>query len=315
MKLNLIDKKILVTGGAGFLGSHIIEKLLKKGISRDQIIIPRKNKIDLRNWANCVKVIKNIDIVFHIAGNIGGIGYNKRYPGSIFYDNLIMGIQLLEAARKGNVEKFLTVGTICSYPDKTKIPFNEKNLWNGYPAEVTAPYGLAKKMLLVQSQAYYEQYDFNSIYLMPTNLYGPKDNFFEEKSHVIPALVKKVIEAKKNNYSTIRAWGSGDASREFLYVEDAADGIISAMENYNQPVPINLGSGKEISIKNLLKMIIDIIDYKGKVIWDKHKPEGQFRRVLNINQANKEFKFKAHTMLEKGLKKTINWYTNEQVQF
>jgi len=308
MKIDLCQRKILVTGGAGFLGSHIIKKLLSIGVSHDQIVIPRKDKVDLRNLTNCLKIVKDVDVIFHIAGNIGGIGYNQKYPGSIFYDNLIMGIQLLEAARKSNIKKFLTIGTTCSYPDITSVPFKEENLWDGYPSEVTAPYGVAKKMLLVQSQAYHKQYDFNAIYLIPTNLYGPNDNFSEENSHVIPALIKKVIDAKNNNHSKINVWGTGTATREFLYVKDAAQAIVTAMEKYNQPQPVNLGSGQEVSIKNLLSKIVNIIGFNGKIVWEKDKPEGQPRRSLNINKAKKEFGFKATTSLEIGLEKTIDWY-------
>jgi len=308
MKIDLCQRKILVTGGAGFLGSHIIKKLLSIGVSHDQIVIPRKDKVDLRNLTNCLKIVKDVDVIFHIAGNIGGIGYNQKYPGSIFYDNLIMGIQLLEAARKSNIKKFLTIGTTCSYPDITSVPFKEENLWDGYPSEVTAPYGVAKKMLLVQSQAYHKQYDFNAIYLIPTNLYGPNDNFSEENSHVIPALIKKVIDAKNNNHSKINVWGTGTATREFLFVKDAAQAIVTAMEKYNQPQPVNLGSGQEVSIKNLLSKIVNIIGFNGKIVWEKDKPEGQPRRSLNINKAKKEFGFKATTSLEIGLEKTIDWY-------
>lgn len=308
MKIDLCQRKILVTGGAGFLGSHIIKKLLSIGVSHDQIVIPRKDKVDLRNLTNCLKIVKDVDVIFHIAGNIGGIGYNQKYPGSIFYDNLIMGIQLLEAARKSNIKKFLTIGTTCSYPDITSVPFKEENLWDGYPSEVTAPYGVAKKMLLVQSQAYHKQYDFNAIYLIPTNLYGPNDNFSEENSHVIPALIKKVIDAKNNNHSKINVWGTGTATREFLYVKDAAQAIVTAMEKYNQPQPVNLGSGQEVSIKNLLSKIVNIIGFNGKIVWEKDKPEGQPRRSLNINKAKNEFGFKATTSLEIGLEKTIDWY-------
>tara|TARA_B100000519_G_scaffold199993_1_gene212273 strand:+ start:11130 stop:12065 length:936 start_codon:yes stop_codon:yes gene_type:complete len=311
MKIDLTKRKILVTGGAGFLGSHIIEKLLSIGVNLNQIVIPRKDQVDLRNLTNCLEIVKDIDIIFHIAGNIGGIGYNQKYPGSILYDNLIMGIQLLEAARKSNIKKFLTIGTTCSYPNETFIPFKEENLWDGYPSDVTAPYGLAKKMLLVQSQAYHKQYNFNAIYLIPTNLYGPKDNYFQDKSHVIPALIKKVVDAKINNHPKINVWGRGTATREFLYVKDAARAIVTAMEKYNKPEPVNLGTGEEVSIKTLLSKIVNIIGFSGKIEWEKDKPEGQPRRSLNIDKANNEFGFKATTSLEVGLKKTIDWYLNK----
>ena len=311
MKIDLTKRKILVTGGAGFLGSHIIEKLLSIGVNLNQIVIPRKDQVDLRDLTNCLEIVKDIDIIFHIAGNIGGIGYNQKYPGSILYDNLIMGIQLLEAARKSNIKKFLTIGTTCSYPNETFIPFKEENLWDGYPSDVTAPYGLAKKMLLVQSEAYHKQYNFNAIYLIPTNLYGPKDNYFQDKSHVIPALIKKVVDAKINNHPIINVWGRGTATREFLYVKDAARAIVTAMEKYNKPEPVNLGTGEEVSIKTLLSKIVNIIGFSGKIKWEKDKPEGQPRRSLNINKANNEFGFKATTSLEVGLKKTIDWYLNK----
>jgi GDP-L-fucose synthase len=252
------NKKVLVTGGAGFLGSLIVEKLKVKGVHEDNMRIPRSRDMDLRWWGNCVKVVKDVDIVIHLAAKVGGIGYNQKYPATLFYDNAIMGIQMMEAARREGVEKFVAVGTICAYPKFTPVPFKEDDLWNGYPEETNAPYGLAKKMMLVQSQAYRQQHEFNAIYLLPVNLYGPRDNFDPKSSHVIPALIKKIFEAKESGKDYIKVWGSGKATREFLYVEDAARGIILATEKYNKSAPVNLGSGFEISIKNLVELIAEL---------------------------------------------------------
>ncbi|MCX6653668.1 MAG: GDP-L-fucose synthase [Candidatus Bathyarchaeota archaeon] len=301
-------KKYLVTGGAGFLGSFVVAKLIERGVDEASIAIPRSNVVDLRRWENCRSVVEGVDIIIHLAAKVGGIGYNMKNPGSLFYDNAIMGIQLMEAARLEGVEKFVAVGTICAYPKFTPVPFKEENLWDGYPEETNAPYGLAKKMMLVQSQAYRKQYNFNSIYLLPVNLYGPGDNFDPESSHVIPALIRKVSEAKEGNKEHIVVWGSGRATREFLFVEDAADAIILATEKYNKPYPVNVGSGMEISISELIKEITSIMKYEGKIIWDISKPDGQPRRMLDTKRAEEEFSFKAKTDFSNGLKKTIEWY-------
>jgi len=307
----LKTKKILITGGAGFLGSFVVQKLLERDVPQRNIFIPRSQDLDLRKWENCVKAVKDRDIVIHLAGNVGGIGYNSENPGTLFYDNLMMGVQLMEAARQNGTEKFVAIGTICAYPKFTPVPFKESSLWNGYPEETNAPYGLAKKMLLVQAQAYRQQYDFNAIYLLPVNLYGPKDNFDPKSSHVIPALVKKIADAKKAGEKHINVWGTGKASREFLYVDDCAEGIILATEKYNKPSPINLGANKEIKVKDLVKLICKLMDFKGEVRWDKTKPDGQPRRIVDATLAKKEFGFKAKTRFEMGLKKTIEWYKNQ----
>ena len=261
------NKKILVTGGAGFSGSFLVEKLKEKGVS-DNIRIPRSKDTDLRHWENCIKVVKDIDIVIHLAAKVGGIGFNRTYPATLFYDNAIMGIQLMEAARQEEVDKFVAIGTVCAYPKYTPVPFKEENLWGGYPEETNAPYGLAKKMLLVQSQAYRQQYGFNSIFLLPVNLYGPEDNFDLESSHVIPALIRKFTEAVKNNKKEVVVWGTGKVSREFLYVEDAAEGILLATERYNKPEPVNIGAGFEIKIKDLVELIAELTGFGGEIVWD-----------------------------------------------
>lgn len=302
------DKKILITGGAGFFGSHVVSQLLENGAARENILIPRSKEADLRIWDNCVRVIKDRDIVIHLAAKVGGIGYNQAYPADLFYDNAIMGIQLMEAARQENVGKCVVVGTVCAYPKFTPVPFMEKNLWEGYPEETNAPYGLAKKMLLVQSQAYRKQYGFNSIYLLPVNLYGPGDNFNPESSHVIPALIKKFIEAEQNGDRFVDVWGTGAASREFLYVDDAARGLILAAERYNKPDPVNLGSGMEISIRDLVALISDLTGYRGEVHWDTTKPDGQPKRSLDVSRAKEEFGFEAKMPFREGLKRTIEWY-------
>jgi len=304
------DKKILVTGGAGFLGSFIVEKLTKKrGVNPRNILVPRSKDVDLRKWKSCVKAVKGIDIVIHLAAKVGGIGFNKKYPATLFYDNAIMGVQLMEAARLEGVQKIVAIGTVCAYPKYTPVPFREEDLWNGYPEETNAPYGIAKKILLVQAQAYREQYCFNAIYLLPVNLYGPRDNFDPESSHVIPALIKKMVDAQLEGRDEVVVWGTGKASREFLYVEDGAEGILLASEKYNKPDPVNLGTGKEITIKELVDLIAELTGYKGKIVWDTSKPDGQPRRHLETSRAKKEFGFEAKTDLTGGLKRTIKWYT------
>ena len=305
----LKNKKILITGADGFLGKHLVRNLLEeRKVSEENLFLPTFEELDLRKLGDCKKAVENQDIVIHLAAKVGGIGLNKEIPGEMFYDNAIMGIQLMESARQAGIEKFVALGTICCYPKFTPVPFKETDLWNGYPEETNAPYGLAKKMLLVQGQACRQQYDFNSIFLMPINLYGPEDNFIERSSHVIPALIKKVAEAKKENKDYIEVWGTGKATRGFLYVEDAVEGILSATEKYDKSEPINLGSDMEISIKDLAGLICKLMDFKGEIRWDTTKPDGQPRRCLDVSQAKKEFGFVAETNFEQGLKRTIDWY-------
>ena len=312
--MNFKDKKILVTGGKGFLGTHLVHQLRKnEQVLEKNIFIAKHKDYDLREQSDIKKLLKDTspEIIIHLAAKVGGIGYNQNNPATLFYDNLLMGVQLIEQARLNDIEKFVAVGTICAYPKFTKVPFNEEDLWNGYPEETNAPYGLAKKMMLVQSQAYRQQYGFNSIYLLPVNLYGPNDNFDLNNSHVIPALIRKFTEAKENNLDEVILWGTGNASREFLYVEDCANAIIKATQQYNKSNPINLGSGLEIRIKTLANKINNLIGFKGNIIWDTTKPDGQPRRCLDISKAEKEFGFKAQTYLNEGLKKTIEWYTSQ----
>jgi len=311
--MELKNKKILVTGGAGFLGSCVVDALLTRGVLRENIVVPRTKETDLRKWENCEAAVRGQDVVIHLAAVVGGIGANREHPGKFFYENLMMGIQLMEAARLAGVKKFVAIGTVCAYPKFTPVPFKEDDLWNGYPEETNAPYGLAKKMLLVQAQAYRQEYGFDAIYLLPVNLYGPGDNFDPSSSHVIPALIKKVAEAKKENREFIEAWGTGKATREFLYVEDAAEGIALATEKYEKPDPVNLGSGTEISIKELTELICRLMDFKGEIRWDSSKPDGQPRRVLDVSRAQKEFGFRAKTGFEEGLMKTIDWYVKNAV--
>ncbi len=301
-------KQILITGGAGFLGSAIQEQLFLRGVTKEQLTIPRSRDIDLRLWENCQQVVKGKNIVIHLAAKVGGIGFNQKYPAELFYDNAIMGIQIIEAARLAKVQKCVILGTVCAYPKFTPVPFREENLWNGYPEETNAPYGLAKKMLLVQSQAYRQQYGFNSIYLLPVNLYGPRDNFNPESSHVIPALIKKFTEAVRDGEDIVEVWGTGSASREFLYVDDAARAIVLAAEKYNKSDPVNIGAGNEISIKKLVEIIANYTGFKGKIHWDTSKPDGQPRRGLDVSRAESEFGFRASTSFEDGLKRTIEWY-------
>ena len=302
------NKQILLTGGAGFLGSHVVSELKAHGVDPANIHIPRSRDIDLRVWENCVKVVKDIDVVIHLAANVGGIGYNQNNPGVLFYDNAIMGIQLMEAARQANVGKFVAVGTICAYPNFTPVPFKEEDLWIGYPEETNAPYGLAKKMMLVQAQAYRQQYGFDAIYLLPVNLYGPGDNFNPESSHVIPALIKKFTDAIRNGSDTVEVWGTGAASREFLYVEDAARGIVLAAERFEKADPINLGSGMEITIRDLVDTISEVTGFTGKIVWDTTKPDGQPKRCLDVSRARDEFGFVAEMGFSEGLKRTVAWY-------
>lgn len=302
------NERVIVTGGAGFLGSFVVEKLKENGCKN--IFIPSIEEFDLRKESDIVKLYKTFksDLVIHLAASVGGIGANLANPGVFFYDNLIMGIQLIEQARLHNIKKFLALGTVCSYPKFAPIPFREEDIWNGYPEETNAPYGLAKKMLLVQSQAYRQQYGYNSIFLLPLNLYGPRDNFNEKSSHVIPALIKKCIDAVRNEALSIKIWGTGAASRGFLYAEDAAEGILLAAEKYNSSDPVNLGTNQEITIKDLVSIIARLTGFTGNIEWDSSKPDGQPRRCLDTSRAKKEFGFEAKTTFEVGLKNTIEWY-------
>jgi GDP-L-fucose synthase len=302
------NKRILVTGGAGFLGSFVVEKLQERGCK--DIFVPRSKDYDLVEMEALQRLYRDAkpDMVIHLAARVGGIGANRTNPGKFFYDNLMMGVQMMEIGRQTGIEKFVAVGTVCAYPKFTPVPFKEEDLWNGYPEETNAPYGLAKKMLLVQAQAYRQQYGFNAIYLLPVNLYGPRDNFDLETSHVIPALIRKCIEAKVRGDDHIVAWGDGTPTREFLYVEDAADGVLLASEHYNKSDPVNLGSACEISIKDLLETIVRLTGFRGEIFWDISKPDGQPRRMLDTSRAEQEFGFCAQTPFEEGLRKTIDWY-------
>lgn len=302
------NKRVVVTGGAGFLGSNVVKQL--EALSVKDIVIPRSNTNDLRSQEACAKVVEGADIVIHLAANVGGIGYNRDFPGTLFYDNLLMGVHMMEESRKAGVKKFVAIGTICAYPKFAPIPFKEQDLWDGYPEETNAPYGLAKKMMLVQSTAYRDQYNFNSIFLLPVNLYGPGDNFEPGSSHVIPALIKKFVEAKQNGSNSVEVWGDGSATREFCYVDDAAKGIILATEKYNKSEPVNIGAGFEISIHDLANKISDLVGYTGQIIWDKAKPNGQPRRMLDVSRAASEFGFTANTTFDVGLSKTVSWYIN-----
>jgi GDP-L-fucose synthase len=300
------NKRVVVTGGDGFLGRHLVEKI---GLQNPKsIFVPKFPEYDLRKYEDCLKVAQKGDVIIHLAANVGGIGYNREFPATLFDDNILMGTFMMMAARDAKVKKYVALGTICAYPKFTPIPFKEEDLWMGYPEETNAPYGLAKKMQLVQAEAYRQQYGFNAIFLLPVNLYGPGDNFDPKSSHVVPALIKKFVDAKSNDQDGVVVWGTGKASREFLYVEDAVDGIIKATEKYNKSDPVNLGAGFEITIKDLAGMIGKLSGYKGKIVWDKTKPDGQPRRMLNVNRAKKEFGFVAKTSFENGLKNTIDWY-------
>ncbi len=301
-------ERVVVTGGAGFLGSFVCEKLRASGVG--SLFVPHEEEYDLREKEAILRLLENAcpTMIIHLAAVVGGIGANRRNPGRFFYDNAIMGIQLMEFARRRNIGKFVAIGTVCAYPKFCPAPFREKDLWNGYPEETNAPYGLAKKMLLVQSQAYREQYGFNSIFLLPVNLYGPRDNFDPASSHVIPALIRKCLEARRTGSHAIECWGDGTATREFLYVEDAAEAIVLAAEHYSKSDPVNLGSGTEISITNLARLIAQLSGFEGDLLWNPSLPNGQPRRVLDTSRAQQEFGFLARTSLKEGLRRTIDWY-------
>jgi GDP-L-fucose synthase len=301
-------KRVTVTGGGGFLGSFVVEKLRERGAN--QIFVPRRRDYDLVQPAEIGRMLDEAkaDVVIHAAALAGGIGANRARPAEFFYTNLMMGVPLMHQAWEHGVKKFVALGTICSYPKFAPIPFREEDVWNGYPEETNAPYGLAKKMLLVQAQAYRQQYGFNAIFLLPVNLYGPRDNFDLETSHVIPALIHKFMDAQARNEEQVELWGDGSPTREFLYVEDAAAGVLQAAENYDGPEPVNLGSGREISIKNLAEMIARLTGYQGRFLWNTDKPNGQPRRLLDVSRAEKFFGFRAATEFEEGLRKTIAWY-------
>jgi GDP-L-fucose synthase len=308
----LAGKRVLVTGGSGFLGTHVISRL--QGYDAAEIVAPRSAQYDLRDRDAVRAVLADArpDMIVHLAAVVGGIGANMATPGQFFYDNAIMGIQLIEESRLAGVERFVCLGTVCAYPKHAPAPFREEDLWNGYPEETNAPYGLAKKMLLVQLQAYRQQYGFDGVYLLPVNLYGPRDNFDERTSHVIPALIKKCCEALDGGADSITCWGTGRASREFLYVDDAAEGIAAAAARYTSDEPVNLGSGQEISIAELTTLIAELVGFRGEIVWDETKPDGQPRRWLDTSRAEREFGFRAQTDLREGLRRTIDWYRSMQ---
>jgi GDP-L-fucose synthase len=304
--------RILVTGGAGFLGSFVVEKLRARGYQ--DIVVPRRREYDLTREADAERLYSDFRpaAVMHLAAEVGGIGANRDNPGRFFFANAAMGLHLIEGARKHGLKKFLQVGTICAYPKFTPVPFKEDELWNGYPEETNAPYGVAKKALLVMCQAYRQQYNLNAIYLLPVNLYGPRDNFDLHSSHVIPALIRKCIEARDRGDKQIVAWGTGSASREFLYVEDCAEGLVASLEKYDSPEPMNLGSGREISIRDLTHLVAQLANFQGEIVWDPTKPDGQPRRCLDVTRAQSELGFTAATQLEDGLRKTIQWYESHR---
>jgi GDP-L-fucose synthase len=307
-ELNLTDKKILVTGGAGFLGKQVVDQLIQHGAKLENISIPRSRQQDLRKLSACQEVVQNQDIIIHLAAHVGGIGLNREKPAELFYDNLMMGTQLIHSAYEAGVQKFVCVGTICAYPKFTPVPFKEEDLWNGYPEETNAPYGIAKKALLVQLQAYRQQYGFNGIYVLPVNLYGPEDNFNPNSSHVIPALIRKVYEAQERGDRTLPVWGDGSPSREFIYSTDAARGIVMATESYDQPEPVNLGTNHEITIKDLVELICELMGFHGELVWETDQPNGQPRRCLDTTLAREKFGFTANVDLRQGLQNTIEWY-------
>ncbi|MFM7439917.1 MAG: GDP-L-fucose synthase family protein [Snowella sp.] len=306
--VDLAEKRILVTGGAGFLGKQVVQQLLQAGATAEKITVPRSRDCDLRVLENCQQAAAKQDIIIHLAAHVGGIGLNQEKPAELFYDNLMMGTQLIHAAYQAGVEKFVCIGTICAYPKFTPVPFKEDNLWDGYPEETNAPYGIAKKALLVQLQSYRQQYGFNGIYLLPVNLYGPEDNFNPRSSHVIPALIRKVHEAQQRGEKELSVWGDGSPTREFLYSTDAARGIVMGTQKYDSPEPVNLGTNFEISIRDLVELICDLMEFEGKIIWQTDKPNGQPRRCLDTARATAAFGFTAQVELKEGLKNTIDWY-------
>jgi GDP-L-fucose synthase len=306
--INLSEKRIVVTGGAGFLGRQVLDQLIKAGANPNKIDIPRSRDQDLRILENCQRVAEQKDIIIHLAAHVGGIGLNREKPAELFYDNLMMGTQLIHAAHQAGVEKFVCVGTICAYPKFTPVPFKEDDLWSGYPEETNAPYGIAKKALLVQLESYRLQYGFNGIYLLPVNLYGPEDNFDPRSSHVIPALIRKVYEAQQKGDKQLFVWGDGSPTREFLYSTDAALGIVMATQAYDKPEPVNLGTNYEISIRNLVELICQLMEFQGEIIWETHQPNGQPRRCLDTQRAKAEFGFTAQVEFKEGLRNTIDWY-------
>lgn len=306
--LDLSGKQILVTGGAGFLGKQVVEQLKLAGANPDKISIPRSRELNLVKLDHCYQAVKGQDIVIHLAAHVGGIGLNREKPAELYYDNLMMGTQLIHAAYETGVSKFVCVGTICAYPKFTPVPFKEDDLWNGYPEETNAPYGVAKKALLVQMQAYRQQYGFNGVYLLPVNLYGPEDNFNPNSSHVIPALIRKVYEAQQRKDKTLPVWGDGSPTREFLYSTDAARGIVMATQKYDGAEPVNLGTNYEIPIRDLVELICELMNFEGEIVWETDKPNGQPRRCLDTNRAKQEFGFVAETDFRSGLKNTIEWY-------
>ncbi|MEL6493512.1 MAG: GDP-L-fucose synthase [Cyanobacteria bacterium J06623_7] len=306
--LSLQDKNILVTGGNGFLGKQVVDQLCQAGATIGKISTPRSRELDLVKWENCQQAVKNQDVVVHLAAHVGGIGLNREKPAELFYDNLMMGTQLIHAAYQEGVEKFVCVGTICAYPKFTPVPFKEDDLWEGYPEETNAPYGIAKKALLVQLEAYRQQYNFNGIYLLPVNLYGPEDNFDPRSSHVIPALIRKVYEAQARGDKQLPAWGDGSPTREFLYSTDAARGIVMATQSYNEAAPVNLGTNHEVKIKDLVETICELMGFDGEIVWQTDQPNGQPRRCLDTQRAKEKFDFVAETEFRQGLKNTIEWY-------
>ena len=311
--LSLQDKNILVTGGNGFLGKQVVNQLCQAGASIDRISTPRSRELDLCKWENCQQAVKQQDLVVHLAAHVGGIGLNREKPAELFYDNLMMGTQLIHAAYQEGVSKFVCVGTICAYPKFTPVPFKEDDLWNGYPEETNAPYGIAKKALLVQLEAYRQQYNFNGIYLLPVNLYGPEDNFDTRSSHVIPALIRKVYEAQERGDRELLAWGDGSPTREFLYSTDAARGIVMATQSYDEAAPVNLGTNHEVKIKDLVETICELMGFEGEIIWQTDQPNGQPRRCLDTQRAKEKFGFVAETEFRQGLKNTIEWYRQHAV--